>query len=361
MKKNDLVLTVLVLSCVLLLQPGRGRQAEATEKATTAKAATTKPEPGKAGPEITFEKEIYDFGQIGPRTKNTGKFKFTNTGNSLLKIGKLGKSCGCTVPKLTKKEYAPGESGEITVTYTASRGRGVVSKRVYVYSNDKARPKVALTVKGKIVLKVVTKPERVQVLLKGENAGCPKITLSSVDNKPFAIKSFSSPGHFITAAFDSTKTETKFVLEPKVDIEKAKKFTKGQISIGLSHPKCRTVTIPFSVLPRFKFAPVTIGLRDVVPQKPIRRRVSILSNYNEDFEIESTSLKNNIVKVLSREKVDKGYKFELEITPPAKDKKRFFTDTFYVHIKDGEQLSVDCRGLYPKKAKKSSKATKPRS
>ena len=45
------------------------------------------------------------------------KFRFTNVGTTSLKITDLHPSCGCTTAFLEKKEYAPGESGEIEAKF----------------------------------------------------------------------------------------------------------------------------------------------------------------------------------------------------------------------------------------------------
>jgi hypothetical protein len=45
------------------------------------------------------------------------KFRFTNVGTSPVKITDLQPSCGCTTASLQKKEYAPGESGEIEAKF----------------------------------------------------------------------------------------------------------------------------------------------------------------------------------------------------------------------------------------------------
>jgi hypothetical protein len=45
------------------------------------------------------------------------KFRFTNVGTTSLKITDLRPSCGCTTAYLEKKEYAPGESGEIEAKF----------------------------------------------------------------------------------------------------------------------------------------------------------------------------------------------------------------------------------------------------
>jgi hypothetical protein len=45
------------------------------------------------------------------------KFRFSNVGTSPVKITDLRPSCGCTTALLEKKEYAPGESGEIDAKF----------------------------------------------------------------------------------------------------------------------------------------------------------------------------------------------------------------------------------------------------
>jgi hypothetical protein len=271
----------------------------------------------------------------------------------VLKIRKIRSTCGCTAPKLAKREYAPGESGTLKVVYRAQSTPGAVSRRLYVPSNDKASPKVALTIKGRVERKVTFEPKQLKFSLKGENARCPEITLASVDNRPFAISSFKVPRDCITASFDRSEKATKFILRPKVDMKKLRKNMRGQIRINLTHPQCRMITIPFSVMPAFKVTPRSILANNVEPEKSVRKKVSIRNNYGEDFQVESVSSRKNIIKVLSKKKVGTGYRFDLEIMPPVPvGKKKFFTDVFYVNIKGGERLSINCRGFYSREKKR---------
>jgi protocatechuate 3,4-dioxygenase beta subunit len=315
--------------------------------AAEAEAGPIKPPAQQVGPRITFESETHDFGQVSPGSKNTGEFKFTNTGDAVLKVKKIKTSCGCTVARLTKKEYAPGESGTITVTYSASKNPSKASKRVNVPTNDMTRPRISLTVKATIAYIVQPKPERLKLLLKAENAGCGEITLTSRDGRPFGIKGVSSTANCMTVEYDPAVQATEFTLKPKADVTKLKTLTRGQIRISLTHPKCKMVTIALSVLKEFKISPATIVVSNAEPNRAIKRRLSIVSNYKEDFEIESTRSQNNIVKVLSQKRGKNRYTLELEITPPtADDKKKMFRDVFHVSLSGGQELEVPFRGMY---------------
>jgi hypothetical protein len=308
------------------------------------------------GPRITFEKLTHDFGDISPGTKNPCEFKFTNTGNALLKIGKIKCSCGCTIATLDKTDYAPGESGILKIVYSASSSPGTTRKSCSIPSNDKKTPTVVLTITAKIARKVEYEPQRLNLLVKGENAGCPEITLTSLDKQPFAIKHFKSTGDSLTADYDTLVKATKFVLRPKIDIEKVQKGPRGQVEIGLTHPGCKSVRIIFETMAEFKTDPRVVYVRDAEVQKPVIKKFTVLSNYNEDFEIESTSSQKGFVKVLTQKKIVLGYEFELQITPPTSEsKRRVFTDVFTVKLKGGQQLPVTCYGIYSKKTGESSR------
>jgi len=326
------------------------------EEPVKAKTITvkTKTEVNEPGPEITFESLIYDYREIGAGTRNSCEFKFKNTGGTLLKISKVDAPCGCTVPKLAKKEYTPGESGILTVIYRPGNSPGTATKRLYVNSNDKAKPRLGLTIKAKVVVKVEHKPERLNLLLKGENAGCPEITLKSRDNLAFAITGFKSTGDSIKADFDPSVKTASFVLKPKIDMEKLRKGLRGQVEISLTHPECKKVTIIFDTLAEFKVDPRVVYVREAEPHKPVTKKVWVFNNYNDDVEVESTSSRNGTIKVLTQEKIRNGYQFEIQITPPAAEsKKRVFTDVFSVKLKGAQPLRITCYGIYAKKAAKS--------
>ena len=71
--------------------------------------------------EISFEKEIHDFGTFDQHGDGTYEFKFTNTGDAPLIISNSKGSCGCTVPVWPKEPIVPGESHVIKVKYDTKR------------------------------------------------------------------------------------------------------------------------------------------------------------------------------------------------------------------------------------------------
>jgi hypothetical protein len=335
-------LIISAVSSVFALLAGCQRQAKMAE----GPAATAE---SKAGAKIEFESMVCDFGKVGPRKKLEGEFKFTNAGDEPLRITNIEKCCGAAV-KLDKGKFAPGESGVLQVQYTSSRAAGKITKKLYVDSNDKINPRTALTIQAETVLRVDYEPKRIKLLLKDENAGCPDITLTSVDNKPFSINSFDATGGSLTAEFDSTVKATKLVLKPKADMEKLQRRNGGLINVGLAfpepHSEPETVTIVFQALSRFSLSPSILFVFYNRPDELVKKTLSITNNYGEDFEVQSAASKEGIIEVLSQKKVGKRYQFELQITPNSDQDDKRFTDTFTINLKDGEKLEVPCRGIY---------------
>lgn len=90
---------------------------------------------GKSYAEITFEKTEHDFGKLLQGETVSYTFKFTNTGNAPLIISAVNKSCGCTASEYTQKPIAPGEGGQIKLTYESNGHEGFQNKTVTVVTN----------------------------------------------------------------------------------------------------------------------------------------------------------------------------------------------------------------------------------
>lgn len=86
------------------------------------------------GAEMTFEKEVHDYGQIEQHANGESEFVFKNTGTEPLVIENAKGSCGCTVPEWPREPIAPGASASIKVKYDTKR-IGLINKTVTINSN----------------------------------------------------------------------------------------------------------------------------------------------------------------------------------------------------------------------------------
>ncbi len=93
-------------------------------------------------PVFEFETDNHEFGIITEGEKVSYTFKFKNTGNAPLVISNASASCGCTVPEYTKTPVAPGEEGEVNVTFDSSGKSGMTTKSVTLIANTEPNTKV---------------------------------------------------------------------------------------------------------------------------------------------------------------------------------------------------------------------------
>jgi hypothetical protein len=302
----------------------------------------------KNAPSLKLEKSEHDFGVVGPDTSNKCQFKFSNAGKSVLKIESVQSTCGCTVPELIKKEYAPGESGAIDVTFHSANAGGIITKHLYVTSNDPVVPRAELAIKATVEIKVVVDPNRVELAINKENGGMASLKVKSLDNVPFAITSFSSTGESITCKFDPAAKKTEHILKPTVNISKIQEVNAGIIQIGVDHPQTKEVVVGFSALAMFELRPARIILQNTEPGLVTKREVWIVNNYEKSFEIESITSRNGYMKVVSQKKDGLNIGLDIEITPPKQQEplRRYITDELNIKIKGGPTLTVRCSGWF---------------
>ncbi len=370
MTAKRFILTIIIGSCILLLGAGCEEETAAPQQlnpnwfrqfqvpaeqppvqATAAPQRVTRPEP-----KITFDRLVHDFGDVGLKNQKLCEFRFTNTGDGILKIGQVTKSCGaCTAFQLDKGQYEPGESGTLKVKFHSDTQFGQMTKNLTIHSNDRTNPNVVLAVKANVISIVDFEPKSLKLLLQQANAGCPKITLTSTDGQPFSISHFISTDDCITADFNPSVKAMKFVIEPKIDMARLADNLDGRIEIGLTHPECKTVTLNVKTIPRFRVSPLLA--RGAKPGESIIKKLRVVNNYNEDFGFTSITSKNGTANVLKRRAIGNGYELEVEINPPAKKNARFFSETLLLTTTTGDQLEVPCNVVFAAaepKAKKTS-------
>lgn len=98
---------------------------------------------------ITFTEYDHNFGMVKEGEKVGCIFTFTNTGTSDLVIKSASTSCGCTVPKYSRKPVHPGESGTLEVVFNTSGINGYQIKSISVNSNA-ITPVVVLLIKAEV-------------------------------------------------------------------------------------------------------------------------------------------------------------------------------------------------------------------
>jgi Protein of unknown function (DUF1573) len=154
-------------------------------------------------------------------------FAFTNAGTAAVKILNVHSSCGCTVPKLVKTDYAPGESGEIVATFDPGQRQGEVRNTLFVQTDS-----------GETVLTTLARiPARVQIiprLLMFSPAPDRRVLTSTITYSlglPVTIKEVRSTSAAWTVTAEETAPGSAWQLRIEYDPAAEPAARSGQIEI----------------------------------------------------------------------------------------------------------------------------------
>ena len=93
------------------------------------------------------------------RESKSKAVRLKNTGDSLLKFGRIFKSCGCTQVKLSKKVLTPGESGVVSISFIPYSLKGKYQKIISIATNDPKQRFAVISVSGESVPLVEVIPD----------------------------------------------------------------------------------------------------------------------------------------------------------------------------------------------------------
>jgi len=88
-----------------------------------------------ASAQLTWERTRAEFHPEPAATKVVATYPFRNDTAATIEVLELHSSCGCTVPELEKRKYAPGESGVLTATFSIESREGLQQKQIIVQTD----------------------------------------------------------------------------------------------------------------------------------------------------------------------------------------------------------------------------------
>jgi len=176
------------------------------------------PRPGQLSPapaqpigpcgRFTPDEKSFNFGKILSSNSVEHIFKFKNSGEANLVITSASGSCHCTVPQLSKMEYAPGEVGEIKVIFDPKgKAAGPVQQRVTVVSNDPTSPTSSLMIEADVQPIVTIEPKIIAFnqVAKGESRTVDLVVTGRIEG--FAITDIKFDGQGEEIKTEIGKTE----------------------------------------------------------------------------------------------------------------------------------------------------------
>lgn len=176
---------------------------------------------------IEFDESTHNFGELKQGDPATFNFVFKNTSEGPVTLKNVKASCGCTTPKWPREAVAPGEKGEIAVTYNSQRV-GPFNKSVRITYNDRTDP-MTIFIKGTVKAKennlpatAVSNPAKPAI-----NYGVPRgavafekmienlRTVTSQEKKEVVFRFKNTSTRPVTILTEKTETDPEVTLVPK--------------------------------------------------------------------------------------------------------------------------------------------------
>ena len=131
--------------------------------------------------------------KVKPSDKEAiASFHFVNSGQTSVTIVHIQPSCGCTTAQLEKRQYAPGESGDIKAVFTIGDRVGDQEKTIFVTADDAPEKSIALTLHVTIPELLICTP-RLLMWNVGDKPDAKPTAISSSTSMPITAVNITSP------------------------------------------------------------------------------------------------------------------------------------------------------------------------
>jgi hypothetical protein len=251
---------------------------------------------------LAFDSVMHDFGRIMDTADVEHVFKFTNKGESTVILTEPKGSCGCTVPKLAKFEYSPGESGEIKVIFKPAGKAGPKNTQtITVNYHDTSRPNepmpgATLTIQAEVRTAVSVEPKGALSFGEVVQGASPTqvITVTGIDPE-FAVTYVSAAR---SRLFGTRILETKDVeingeklRQSRVEVTLKDTSKRGRMqslaTFRTTDPNVQlaSLQIDAEVVGDIKVLPARLNIGAVEPKQTFERTFKVMSRGGKPFKI----------------------------------------------------------------------------
>lgn len=198
-------------------------------------------------PVASVDNPVFDFGTVLQGKHVDHVFILKNKGGSVLNIGNVSTSCGCTVADVSTRSIAPGKHSDIRVSFNSTNFSGIINKSVTIQTNDPKTPVYTLILKGSVFEEINFTPKqlnlgeikigaRKDVSINVTNSGKHPVNLTSVKT--------TMPQVLVKTKKATVKAGGKAVINISVTPRSEDRFMGGYITINTNSPEKPEIIIP---------------------------------------------------------------------------------------------------------------------
>jgi Protein of unknown function (DUF1573) len=166
----------------------------------TAERAPPHVEEAVKRPSLAFDQYFVDLGEIYNLPRAEAFFRFRNQGPSPARITKLEPSCGCLKPRLGRREYAPGEICEFSMSVlTTHQSPGPHEYELAITYEDPQPRTVTVSFKLNLRQSVRVDPSQLIFIQDGSKETQEKVIVTDMRQHPFHILGATCESPLVTA------------------------------------------------------------------------------------------------------------------------------------------------------------------
>ncbi len=226
---------------------------------------------------LKFTTHMHDFGNVYRGAKVAHKFQFVNTGSGPVAITGVHAACGCTAAEIEKgKEYVPGESGFIEISFNSADFQGKVVKSVTVMTSEKLLPDRVLTVKAGVISEIEVMPPLADFGPVGNPlAASSEIVITPIGKFDLKILKIDFNNKLLTVTTTPGPKETKLKIGLNADVPTG--FFKETVLIRTNSSYLPVIEIPVraDIKGNVDFSPSYIEFGAIQPSETVKRSLTI--------------------------------------------------------------------------------------
>jgi len=184
--------------------------------------------------QLKWESQKIEVRAEAGQEKIEATFAFQNTGKTIVNLGEVSTTCGCTIAEPDKQIFLPGEKGKITAQFTAGDRTGWQEKAINVETDDPTNRNVVLTLRVWVPALLEVKPSAVG-WKADEKPETKRLHAKVLVDQPMEIVSAKCSDERIAVALERTGKagEYDILVTPKT----TKDLIRAVITIETNFPK----------------------------------------------------------------------------------------------------------------------------
>ena len=239
---------------------------------------------------LKFTTHMHDFGNVYRGAKVSHKFQFVNSGSGPVAITGVHAACGCTAAEIEKgREYVPGESGFIEVSFNSADFQGRVVKSVTVMTSEKLLPDRVLTIKADVKSEIEVMPPLADFGPVGNPAAASsEIVITPIGKFDLKISKIDFDAKLLTVTTVPGTKETRLKIALNPDVPTG--FFKETVFVRTNSTYLPVIEIPVraDIKGNVDFSPSYIEFGAIQPSESVKRSLTL--KYANPVKVTATDI-----------------------------------------------------------------------